>query len=129
MLKVIVPIKTVSEANLKEHWGKRHRRSQTQKKAVRYILGHEIMVSAPEVLKMRPMAIHLTRIAPRKLDGDNLQMSLKACRDSVADLLNPGLMPGFADNDSQLFWFYGQRKGKPKEYAVEIELKRKEKKE
>lgn len=126
ILKTKVPIKTVSEANKREHWTKPHKRAKAQKDAVRWYLGQEIMQTAPEVLKMRPIDIHLTRIAPRKLDCDNNQMSLKACRDAVADLFNPGLMPGRADDDPKLFWYYGQKKGKPKEYAVEIEIRKKE---
>lgn len=122
MFKVKIPIKTVSEANLQGHWSKRHKRAKTQKRWVKYVLGNAIKNESPEFLKMRPLTITLIRIAPRKLDGDNLQTSLKACRDQVADILNPGLMPGRADDDPAITWEYDQRKGIAKEYAVEVSI-------
>lgn len=58
----------------------------------------------------------LTRIAPRELDGDNLQSSLKACRDGVADWL------GVDDRDPRVTWSYAQRRGAPHYYAVEVQV-------
>jgi len=66
--------------------------------------------------------ITLTRIAPRRLDpGDNLNSSMKAVRDGIADAL------GIDDGDARLTWKYAQRKGNPKEYAVEVEVENAEK--
>lgn len=64
------------------------------------------------------LTITLTRIAPRKLDGDNLQRSLKAIRDGVADVLR------IDDGNERLGWRYEQRpavKGESK-YAVRVAL-------
>jgi hypothetical protein len=61
-----------------------------------------------------PLTITMTRIAPRGLDGDNLQAAFKAVRDGVADWMKT------EDNDPLLLWRYEQRQGRPKEYGVEI---------
>ena len=61
-----------------------------------------------------PLEVELVRVAPRSLDSDNLTSSLKAVRDGVADWL------GVDDGDERVRWTYGQRKGKPREYLVEI---------
>jgi hypothetical protein len=55
-------------------------------------------------------------VAPRALDGDNLQSAFKAVRDGVADWL------GVDDGHKNLDWQYYQRKDGPKVYAVEIEV-------
>ena len=66
-----------------------------------------------------PIVVTLTRIAPRLLDvGDNLSGgSLKSLRDGIADWL------GVPDNDPRVTWLYDQRKGEPKKYAVEVEVR------
>jgi hypothetical protein len=67
-----------------------------------------------------PCHIVLTRIGKKKLDSDNLPMSMKWVRDAVADQLIPGLLPGRADDDSRITWDYAQEIAK--EYAVRIEI-------
>lgn len=65
----------------------------------------------------------LVRIAPRMLDeDDNLREAFKTIKDAVSDKLLPGLQPGRADGDDRIMWLYGQKKGIPKYYAVEIGL-------
>jgi hypothetical protein len=62
-----------------------------------------------------PLVVTLTRVAPSNgLDGDNLQGSLKACRDGVADWL------GVDDRDPRVTWLYEQRRGK--EWSVEVHV-------
>lgn len=63
-----------------------------------------------------PCTVTLTRIAPRDLDGDNLQSSLKAIRDGVADFLKVD------DRDSRVTWAYAQERGAPKFYGVRVEI-------
>lgn len=59
----------------------------------------------------------MTRVAPSKgLDFDNLVSSAKACRDGIADAL------GVDDADARVTWHYAQRRGKPREYAVEVRV-------
>jgi len=67
-----------------------------------------------------PVKVTMTRISPREYDDDNLTSSMKEIRDKVADWLIPGLAPGRADSDERITWVYEQRKGQPKEIALEI---------
>ena len=61
--------------------------------------------------------ITLTRIAPRPIDKhDNLPIGFKAVVDEVAAWL------GVPDNHPGITWLYANRKGKPKQYAVEITI-------
>lgn len=61
-----------------------------------------------------PCTVLLVRVAPSDgLDSDNLQGSLKACRDGVADWL------GVDDRDPRVAWRYDQRRGP---WAVEVEI-------
>ena len=64
----------------------------------------------------------MIRVAPRKIDSDNLQFSMKSIRDTIADILIPGKNRGMADSDERITWQYDQRKGDPKEYALEIQV-------
>ena len=76
-----------------------------------------VILPAPAQAKtVLPVTVVLTRIAPRRLDGDNLQSGFKAVRDGVADWL------GVDDGSSLVDWQYFQRSGKAGEYAVEIEV-------
>lgn len=101
-----VPIRTVSEMNGREHWTVKAKRVKLHRQAAWLCLAGK--------LSFLPCTVILTRIAPRTLDGDNLQASLKACRDGVADWL------GVDDGDSRVIWRYAQRPGAPKQYAVEV---------
>ncbi len=68
-----------------------------------------------------PLPVHVTlkRYAPRSLDeGDNLPMSMKYIRDSVAAFLTGDHRPGRADNDPRITWLYAQEKSK--DYYVRI---------
>lgn len=109
-LAIRIPIRTVSEMNQREHWAKRHRRKKSQQRTVGLILN--------TCKRIRPPCdVWLTRIAPRKMDTDNLASSFKHCQDQIAAWL------GIDDGDtSKVCWRYQQRKGEPKEYAVLIEI-------
>ena len=61
-----------------------------------------------------PIQITLTRIAPRRLDDDNLASGFKATRDGVADWL------GIDDGAKRLEWRYAQRKGRPGQLGAEV---------
>lgn len=100
-----IELRTYSALNQREHWGKRARRAK-----------HERMVGftfTPRGL-VPPLTITLTRIAPRQFDSDNLAASFKGLRDGIADRI------GIDDGDPIVKWRYAQRRGKPKEYAVEM---------
>ena len=113
MIDVLLPVRTWSEANLRAHWAKRARRARKQREAARLL----VRAARPALLpKSGSIAITLTRIAPRVLDTDNLASGLKAVRDGVADAL------GVDDGSSRLTWRYEQARGKPREYAVRVEI-------
>lgn len=112
---VFLAIETISEANCAQHWSVKRKRHQSQKKAI----WAQFMHDRPKI--DLPCKIKLTRQSILKLDsGDNLPMSMKYCRDAIADLLIPGLRPGFADSDERLIWEYDQRKGRPKGIEISI---------
>ena len=68
-----------------------------------------------------PLAVQLTRIAPRALDDDNVPPALKAIRDGVADWLAGAYRKG-QDRQNGLIWRYAQRREDSLCYAVEIVL-------
>jgi hypothetical protein len=105
MAKVSIPIKAVSTLNAREHWSVKAKRHKSQRQAA-YLMTPKAQL---------PAVVTLTRCGPRTLDGDNLQGSLKAVRDGVADKL------GVDDNSPLIDFKYAQAKSK--DYAVEIEVK------
>jgi hypothetical protein len=110
---VTIPIRLESTLNVREHWSKRAKRAKEHRTVTK--LGVRECMGRVGARRMR-FVVALTRIAPRSLDGDNLQGSLKAVRDGVADAL------GVDDGDPLVTWNYSQRKGAPKQYAVEIQI-------
>lgn len=117
-LKMKLPIKTVSEANKTgEHWTKKSKRHKAQK-----ALTHLFLASHLDETCL-PCTITLTRIAPRELDRwENLPMSFKFILDAIAELLIPNKAIGQADSDKRMSFKYEQKKGNPKEYAIEVEI-------
>lgn len=113
MISVTFPVRTESEANLREHWAKKNRRAQSQRQAARLIVG-QYRIGMPFILKN--VEVILTRIGQKPLDPDNLANSFKHIQDGIADAL------GIDDGDAQITWRYAQEKGKPKEYAVRVEI-------
>jgi hypothetical protein len=109
MLKV--PVKLISEANQREHWTTRSRRKKDQQRSVSFCwvasgFGHEFQF---------PVVVTLTRIGVRKLDPDNLAGSFKHVQDQIAREM------GVDDGDEKrVRWIYEQRKGAPKQYALEV---------
>lgn len=100
-----LPLRIESVANKREHWGKRAARAKAHRNAA---------VVVPVV--PLPCTVWLMRVAPRKLDDDNLQSGFKALRDGISDRL------GVKDNDPRVTWRYAQVRGEPKQYAVQITL-------
>jgi hypothetical protein len=112
MTTLRIELRTVSGLNAREHWRDRARRV----KAERHAVGWAILVERP-AKPVPPCAVTMTRIAPRDLDdGDNLSSSMKAVRDQLAEWI------GVNDHDPRVTWAYGQERGKPKEYAVRVEI-------
>lgn len=111
IIAIKLPLKPRSlNKSLYEHWSKTHRIAKKQRETTHLALKRKLKGVLP------PVIVTLTRIAPRPLDGDNLQGSFKHIRDGVADALR------LDDADSRITWSYAQERGKPKEYAVMIEI-------
>lgn len=112
MIDITLPIRTVSEANVREHWAKRASRAKQH----RTLAWAGLRAVDPGRKLLGNVSVTLTRIAPRALDDDNLRAAIKAVRDGVADWL------GVPDNHPAIEWRYGQEKGLPKQYALRIQV-------
>lgn len=110
-----IPIRLYSEANRHDHWTKKLKRKKIQQMLIKF--------NWKKVDKRHiklPVAIKLIRQGPRKLDDDNLVTAFKWIRDTIADLLIPGLAYGRADDSDQISFSYGQEKSKKYGIAIEI---------
>jgi hypothetical protein len=106
--------KTVSEANKREHWAARHRRSKTQRYAA-FAVTKSFNLGSPAKL---PLTVMIKRIGPRLLDEDNLQRALKSIRDGIAESLGHDDAP-----NNGITWKYAQKKsGSNRLYRIEIEI-------
>lgn len=117
-LSVEVPIRLVSVLNAREYWRARAKRTKDQRAGVGLLLQAHAPPGMRGILARTPTSmawVHLTRVAPGRLDGDNLQGACKAVRDEIADFL------GLDDrNDDRFTWVYEQARAK--EYAVQIAI-------
>lgn len=101
----VLPLRTVSTLNRREHWAVRHKRNKAERTAAHLMCPRFTL----------PCIVTVTRVAPRQLDGhDNLQASAKAIVDGIASKL--GLI---TDRDERVQWRYAQEKGP---YAVRVLL-------
>ena len=107
---VTIPIRTKSEANQHEHWRVKAARVKKQRAIVTPII--RVSLARPSL----PCVVKLTRVAPCRLDSDNLYGSFKAVRDSIADWL------GIDDRDPRVAYVCEQERGAPKTYAVRVEV-------
>jgi hypothetical protein len=114
VISVTLPIRTESEANLREHWAKKNRRAQLHRGTARLILRQPQYAALYR--HTGNFIITLTRIAPRSLDTDNCANSSKHVQDGIADAL------GIDDGSKRIQWRYAQEKGKPKEYMIRVDM-------
>ena len=115
MISFELPIHIVSEANKREHWAVKAKRVKEQ----RGLVAAKVKSEGGDTLESHPwLRVILTRIAPRMLDGDNLQGAMKAMRDGIADVI----CVNKNDRDTRITWGYRQEKRKPKEYAIKVEI-------
>lgn len=113
MLTVLVPIRIESEANRREHYYKVHDRKRAHAHAVGWVMKQH---KPPAIAEDGQLVVVMTRIGARDMDSDNLAGGCKQSRDTLAKWL------GLDDGDKRISWLYQQRRGKPKEYALEITL-------
>lgn len=116
-MTVTIPIRTVSEANTREHHMARHRRKKAQQKVVSDWL--RAFGGEPPPL---PVVVTLTRLGARRLDSDNLAGAMKHAQDAIAKWL------GVDDGSHLVRWVYEQEParrvrmlssaGKPRSRAV-----------
>jgi hypothetical protein len=92
---VISPLRLASEANA----GGTRRAAIARKTAVKAAVAGAM----PAMTFPLPAMVTLTRLGGKSLDGDNLQRSMKAVRDMVAEWL------GVDDADKRIRWRYRQR--------------------
>ena len=108
-ITINAPIKTVSEANRRDHWAARARRAKKQRSDAFYAVK-----AAGFKFQGGRLVVFLTRFGRRTLDDDNLARSLKSVRDGVADALKVD------DGDPRIGWVYFQAINK--KYSVEIDI-------
>jgi hypothetical protein len=116
-----IALVTRSEMNQRDCWRARHKRLSEHRNVTRAVLAVEAkaliasLVSPPAPSPW--FIVTLTRVAPSSgLDDDNLRSALKGVRDGVADAL------GVDDGSPLIEWHYAQRRGRARQYAVEISI-------
>lgn len=117
MIFVSIPMRTGRGQNDREHHMARHRRMKAEREAVLWALH-------PKKPPAGPVTVLLRRVSPPGATGkwvpldehDNLRGALKAPVDGVAQWL------GRDDADPSIVWMYAQRRGEPKQWAVEVEV-------
>ena len=114
-VQVTLPLHVVNAKNQREHWTETAKRTKTERRTVgdymRSAMSHWKGLQWDE----GSFLIRLTRIAPCKLDSDNVQRALSAVRDGVADAI------GIDDGSERLTWTYEQEKQHA--YGVRIEIR------
>jgi hypothetical protein len=108
----VIPLRTVSAANAREHWTKKAARNKKERLAVA-----AYFQTMPSLFRTSTdgIVVSFTRYGKRDLDDDNLAGSFKAIRDEVAKQLNRDDGP-----KSGIVWQYAQERG---DYAIRIEVK------
>lgn len=115
-LCVEIPMNLPSRANQASGQGRWHRHKLVKEQ--RAAVESALLGKTPPQL---PVTVRLSRIAPCKLDDDNLRGSLKATRDQVAQWF------GVDDRDPSVWWIYPEVQekdqcGRPKYQAARIEI-------
>jgi hypothetical protein len=109
VLTLSIPLRTVSGLNAREHPMMRSRRVKKERHATAWMLAGK----KPPAL---PVTVTMTRLGPTSgLDrGDNLNASMKGCRDQIAQWL------GVDDRSDLVEWRYAQRREKQWSVLVEV---------
>ncbi len=116
-----VSVRIMSEANMREHWAAKARRTKSLRQAGHLHTLAAVQQKVGRDAKPKSLLQHnsvvtamLTRVAPRRLDDDNLAGGFKAFRDGMADAFE------IDDRDPRVRWRYDQRTSKT--YGVEVSI-------
>ena len=115
-LEFLIPGAVPSTPNLREHWAAKARRVKKQREQSRLLARLNAGLTFSADVMAFGGTVTLTRVAPRKLDDDNLAGSLKATRDGIASAL------GVDDGDSRVEWKYAQERCKNGEQTVRVQI-------
>ena len=111
-----LPLRTLSEANISEHWTKRADRHKKQKLMVSYAM------SRVKPYISMPCTITCKRYGTRLLDAhDNLPISFKHILDQICVAITGDKRPGRADGHPGLTFKYDQEKSKTYYIKITIE--------
>lgn len=119
-LCMTLPLRTKSLTNMREHRMARWRRGAKEREAVAALWragthpGWRSGCAGRQLLPNERASVMIERIAPRRLDSDNLTSALKAVRDEIAAQL------GVDDGSARVAWLYGQTRGLPGQYQVVV---------
>jgi hypothetical protein len=112
-LILTMPLRTVSEQNVRQHWSVRNRRKVKQQE--------EVMVEWRNKAGLQkfklPCRVTFTRYSVKLMDTDAIVSSFKGVRDMVAALLNVDDGP-----ESPVEWHYLQEKIAKREHGIKIEV-------
>ena len=103
----LLPIKTVTGLNAREHWRKRAARVKAERAATALIVKPFWV----------PCIVRLVRLSPALCDDDNLDGACKAIRDEIAKI--NGVDDGPA---GPITWVYAQEKCKRGTFGVRVEF-------
>lgn len=103
-------IKTVSEANQREHWGAKLNRKKAQQR------DFALMWKAAKVTVELPATVTFTRHSCKVLDSDNLAGALKHVRDALAREI------GIDDGDERIRYEYKQVRIVKREYYFTVTI-------
>jgi hypothetical protein len=118
-LSVVVPIRTISAANAREHWAVKAKRVRAERQTTAWALAQAGRTPAQRAeLVTRCPVVRLTRLMGprgRELDDDNLCSALKGLRDEVA------LWLGADDADKRIAWVYAEQQ-RADDWGVRVEV-------
>ena len=103
----LIPIKTVTGLNAREHWRVRAKRVKAERHTTASIVQPF----------WTPCIVRMVRLSPALCDDDNLQGACKAIRDEIARIC------GVDDGPSgPIQWVYAQEKCKRGQFGVRVEF-------
>jgi hypothetical protein len=123
-LTVDVPGPIASAANLREHHAQKSARVKSQRDCADAVTLAALRTQRPSL--SLPLVVVLTRLAPRRLDTDNLAHATKAHRDGVtkalARYLKDAKQPAPSDDSDRLRWLYDQVPARGGEEALRVSI-------